>query len=184
MILDKLSELEQNCLARAIPIISKEKAKLLLKKIQQLKPKRILELGTAIGYSGIILGSEGAELTTIELNPRAAEEAVINFAKFNINAQIIIGDGVEIVKDLVKNKQSYDLIFIDFYLQGYHFVLEDCIKLLKDNGVIIADNVNLEVQRKDKIINCQDFKKAILNHPQLKTEIIEIGDGISISQKV
>ncbi|MEW5896345.1 MAG: methyltransferase domain-containing protein [Nanoarchaeota archaeon] len=182
MDLHQLKLLEQQSIKRGIPILNKEKSIWLLKKIKELRPQKILELGTANGYSGIILGSEGAELTTIEINEKIAEEAKENFVKFAIKAEVIVGDGVEIAKkEIVKKlrkekKEYYDLIFIDFSKRDYIKVLEDCIELTKKNGFIIADNVNME--------KCKEFKDAILNHPQLKTEIIEIKDGISCSEKI
>ena len=172
-ILLKLYDLEEQSIARRIPIIGSVKGKWLLEQIQKYKPKKILELGTANGYSGCILGSEGADLITIELNPHIAKEALNNFEKNEIKAQVIIGDGVQIIKEL---NTSFDLIFIDFHKSGYYQVLEDCLRLLKKNGLMIADNITFE--------GCQDFKKAILHHPRLQTQIIDIKDGLSFSMKL
>ena len=175
--INKLKNLEKKSILRGIPIIGSEKGAWLLQKVQELKPKRILELGTANGYSGIILGSFGAELTTIELDDKIAEEAMRNFAEFNTKAEIVLGDGVEIVKELAsKNENYFDLIFIDFAKKQYLPVLEDCLKLVKKGGLIIADNISFT--------GCQDYKEAVLNHSNLKTEIIEIKDGLSCSEKI
>ena len=92
MKISDLKELEKESLEKRIPIIGSKKGKWLLDKIKELKPKKILELGTANGYSGIILGSENGELTTLEINPKIAEEAKNNFNKFKIKNKIIIGD--------------------------------------------------------------------------------------------
>ena len=176
-IIASLTELEQQSKEKKIPIIGSEKGTWLLSKIKELKPKRILELGTANGYSAIILGSEGASITTIELDDKIAEEAMRNFSLFNTKAEIIIGDGVEIVHDLVsKNKGSFDLIFIDFAKKKYLPVLEDCLQLVRQGGLIIADNISFD--------GCQDYKKEVLSNSQLKTEIIEIKDGLSCSEKL
>ena len=169
-----MNKLEKESLARNIPILGSEKGQWLLEQIQRLKPKTILELGTANGYSGIILGSENAELTTIDQDAKITKEAISNYSQFSINAKIIIGDGVEIVKELPTN--FFNLIFIDFYKKGYLKILDDCLRLLKNDGVIIADNISAE--------GCQDFREAILQHPKLNTEIINIKDGLSISEKV
>lgn len=168
MVILKLKELEKESISRGIPIIGSEKGTWLYDKILELKPKKVLELGTANGYSGIILGSEGAELTTVELDSKIAEKAKSNFEKFNINARIIIGDGVEEIKKLDEN---FDLIFIDFAKKKYIKILEDCIRLGK---YIIADNISFE--------GCQDFKEKILNDKRLETEIIDIKDGLSFSK--
>jgi len=173
MIISQLNQLEQESVSRKIPIIGSEKGQWLLNIVEKLKPQKILELGTANGYSGIILGNKGAELTTIELNPGIAEEAQKNFKIFNIKAKIIVGDGVEEIKKL---DEQFDLIFIDFAKKKYITILNDCLRLVKIGRHIIADNISFT--------NCQDFKKSILNHPQLKTEIIEIKDGLSFSEKI
>ena len=172
-VIEELKQLEQESRDRKIPIIGSEKGQWLLQKVEELKPQKILELGTANGYSGIILASKGAELTTIELNPKIAEEAQENFKQFNVKAKIIIGDGVEEIKKL---DDKFDLIFIDFAKKKYIRVLNDCLRLIKTGSHIIADNISFD--------NCKDFKEAVLNHPQLKTKIIEIKDGLSFSVKI
>jgi predicted O-methyltransferase YrrM len=176
-ILTNLKQLEQESISRNIPIIGPEKGAWLLEQIQEYQPQKILELGSANGYSGCILGSQKAELTTIELNEKIAKEAMENYAKFNINAKILIDDGVQIIKEL---NDSFDLIFIDFHLNGYMKVLEDCIRLLNQKGILIADNINLKFKGRD----CQDFKKAILSDKRLKTKIVDIKDGLSSSKKI
>src|SRR3989344_6990916 len=110
MKISDLKELEKESLEKRIPIIGSKKGKWLLDKVKELKPKNILELGTANGYSGIILGSEKGELTTIEMDSNIAEEAEKNFKKFNINANIIIGNANLEIKNI---KEKFDLIYID-----------------------------------------------------------------------
>ena len=176
-IIERLKKLETESIERGIPILGSLKGKFILEKIKELKPKNILELGTANGYSGIILGNEKGKLTSVEINPIIAKEAKENFKKFRIKAEIIIDDGVKFVKKLASSKRNYfDLIFIDFAKKSYIKVLEDCIKLTKKDGVIIADNLHFK--------ECKDFKKAVLNHPQLKTEIVKIADWMSFSKKI
>ena len=88
----------------------------------------------------------------------------------------MVGDAVEIVKRSAKEKQEYyDMIFIDFTKKKYLEVLEDCIKLVRKGGLIIADNIAME--------GCQDYQQTVLSHPQLKTELIPIRDGLSCSRK-
>lgn len=176
MEISDLNELEQKSIQRNIPIIGSEKGEWLLNKIKELKPKRILELGTANGYSGIILGSEGAELTTVDKDTRIVKEAMKNYSKFDVNAKILIGDAVEIVEDLVSKKEEFDLIFIDFEKKFYLDVLDNCITLVKNGGIIMADNINMA--------KCQEFKKVVMKHSKLQTVIIEIGDGLSYSVKI
>ncbi len=179
MIISLLQDLENESIARGIPILGWEKGRWLWNKVKEMQPEHVLELGTANGYSGTILGSEGAELITIEINPSAVKEAAKNFSQFNIAANILIGDGVDIVKNLTQNKEnagSFDIIFIDFAKSKYIEVLENCLKLVKKGGFIIADNITME--------GCHKFKIAVLKHPQLKTELIKIKDGLSCSEKI
>src|SRR3989344_2543910 len=176
-VLLKLQPLEQESISRGIPILGSKKGAWLLQKIQQAKPQRILELGTANGYSGCILGSQEAELTTLEVNAIIAEEARQNFKRYGITAQVLVGNAAEIVKRLAKDKQGYyDLIFIDFAKNKYIAVLENCISLVKKGGLIIADNITMD--------GCQYYQEAVLNHPRLKTELIPIRDGLSCSEKI
>jgi predicted O-methyltransferase YrrM len=173
--LQKLQPLQEESQKRGIPIIGPEKGAWLLEKVKEVEPRKILELGTANGYSGCILGSERAELTTIEQDPWIAEDARKNFSKFEISAKIIIGDAVEAVQGLVNENIQFDLIFIDFAKKKYIEVLENCINLVKQNGLIIADNITMN--------GCQDYKEAILKDERLETEIINIKDGLSCSRK-
>lgn len=176
MILQQLQPLEQESIARGIPILGSKKGAWLLQHVQERQPQQILELGTANGYSGCILGSAGAELTTIDVNAIIAEEARQNFKKYGINAQVLVGDAVQITKRLAKEKiEYYDLIFIDFAKNKYIEVLESSIQLVKKGGLIIADNITMD--------GCQDYQEAVLHHPQLKTELIPIRDGLSCSEK-
>lgn len=174
--LQKLKLLEEESMARKIPILGSDKGTWLYQKVKEVKPKKILEIGTANGYSGIILGSSGAELITIEINEKIAEEARNNFIKFKIKAQILLGSGVELVHELAEKNNKYNLIFIDFAKKEYINILESCVKIISPKGWIIADNINKE--------KCQNFKYAVLDHPQLKTEIINIKDGLSCSRKI
>ena len=175
-ILNKLSKLKEESISRGIPILKRSNAELLLNKVKELQPKRILELGTANGYSGCILGSEGAELVTIESDKIIASEAIENFRKHGINARLIVGDGVEEVKNLVDTQaqskhNSFDLIFIDFMKRKYIEVLEDCIHLCTKGGVIIADNIDNE--------KCADFLRKVTSDKRLDTNI---SHGMSVSR--
>ena len=102
-----------------------------------------------------------------------------NFEKFKINAHIMVGDGVKFVRSLADhptNKESFDLIFIDFEKKKYISVLEDCITLVKINGLIVADNVTMD--------KCKDYLEKVLNDSRLKTELIKIKDGLTVSRKI
>ena len=179
MIINDLKTLEKESREEGIPIIGAKKGAYLLGKVKELQPQLILELGTANGYSGTILGSQGAKLITVEQDPRRLKEAAETFPKFNIKATIINNDCQIETKRTAedkKNHNTFDMIFLDFEKKGYIKVLNDCIKLLKKGGVMIADNISHDY--------CKDFKEKIRGHKKLKTEIINIEDGLSCSVKV
>jgi len=167
----ELHELENHCIKDKIPLIGRKKAEWLLQHISQTKPGNILECGTGYGYSGCILGSAGGRLITIENNKKNAAIAEIQLKQHHINADVITGDAVQKIKELANN--AFDLVFIDFAKKKYNLILEDCIKRTRKNGYIIADNISFS--------GCADYKDAVLQHPQLRTKIINIGDGLACS---
>ena len=174
-IINDLKSLESESLARGIPIIGCEKAEWLLSKIEELRPEQVLELGTANGYSGLVLGSLGANLLTVELDKKIASEAVQNFKNFNIDAKVVVADGVAVVCDLVDKNQLFDLIFVDFAKKKYVNVFNSCLKLLRVGGFLIADNINF--------LGCKDFKNLVVSSKFLDTQLIDIKDGLSFSKK-
>ena len=167
----KMDAIETEQKRRGVPLIGKEKGKFIFEILKNKKPKKILELGTGEGYSGIILGSTGAELTTIDWNKNRIDKSKKNFAKFGMNVTLIEGDCIEKIKIL---NEKYDIIFMDFTKKNYKTILEDCIKLLKRDGIIIADNV--------KMIKTKKFHDMITGDKRFFTKIIEIGDGLSVSK--
>lgn len=178
MILDDLDELEKSCRKRFIPIIGRKKGELLFNLVQELKPKKILELGTASGYSGIILACEGAKLLSIDFDHISVDEANENFLKFKVNAKSVLATGEDYIKTLARDeKNAYDLIFLDFSKKKYHEVFPFCMKLLKKGGYLVADNV--------KSVYAMDFKRDILNSRNLTTEIKKVSDDeMSFSKKL
>ena len=190
-----LKDIEDRAIKNNIPIIHGEVANLLKIIINISKSKKILEIGTAIGYSAIILcqaAGDYAHISTIELNEERAQEAKYNIKRMGLenNIQVIQGDAMEVLNFL---DEKYDLIFLDGAKGHYQEILEKSIDLLKNQGVLISDNVlfkgmvandNLVVRRKRTIVNrMRNYLEYICNHPKLQTSVIPIGDGIAISYK-
>lgn len=181
MILDELNELLNLCKKKFIPTIGKEKGKVLLNLVLEHKPKKILELGSASGYSAIILASEGANVTTVDFDHVSVDEANENFKKYNVDAKALLVESAErFAIELSRKKDeedTYDLIFLDFAKKKYHEVFPFCLALLKKGGVLAADNV--------KSVYCMDFKRDILNNRRLRTQIVNVeNDEMSISKKL
>lgn len=158
------------------------------------KIHRILEIGTAVGYSAIcfteFLDKDGI-IDTIEREENRVKEARENIKKAEVddNINIYYGDAIEILPTLDK---KYDLIFIDAAKGKYPLFLEHALRLINDEGVIIADNIlykgyvmsdyNKHKQR-TAVKNLREFIAKIQENPLLDTQILEVGDGLSISKK-
>jgi predicted O-methyltransferase YrrM len=178
---------------RYIPIIKPETGQFLRVMIKASKPARILEIGTAIGYSTILMAraaGEGVEVVTIEINEDLALEARENFLHYGLENRINlkIGDALEILPYL---KREYELVFIDAAKGQYLNYLDLVIDLVPPGGVIIADNVlyrgyvrkkgSVKHKRRTMVNVLREYIKVVKNHPLLDSSIVPIGDGLAVS---
>jgi len=179
-----------------VPIVQKEVAALLQVLTKTAGAKKVLEVGTAIAYSTLLfceaMGPDG-HITTIERNDEMVALAKENINKANRENQVRLlqGDAEDILRFL---EGTYDIIFLDGAKGQYNEFLEKCLGYLKPGGLLISDNIlykgmiatdDLVVRRKRTIVNrMRQYLETICNHPQLKTSIIPIGDGLALSYKV
>jgi predicted O-methyltransferase YrrM len=176
-IIEKLKPIEADAKIRWIPVIGSEKAKVVLDILSKYKPKRILELGCAIGYSTMILGSLGASVVSVDTNNKELIEARENFSKFGFsNIETINGHGNEVMKGMVDSGEKFDLIFLDFEKRYYVEALELCYNLLEVGGVLLTDNIN---HPKSAL-----FKEMMLKDSRFESSLEDVGDGILVSVKV
>ncbi|WP_298840120.1 O-methyltransferase [Clostridium sp.] len=188
-----LDELEKFSVKNGVPIVQKETAKFLELMVKMNRPKKILELGTAIGYSAILmnLASDGlSEITTIERDQRMIEIASDNIMKCGLQDKITIikGDCLDLLESI---KGEYDMIFMDAGKGHYNHFLPNCLRLLKKDGVLIADNVlfrgmvaskELATHRKITIIKrMKSYLELVSSNDELVTSVIPMGDGISVT---
>ena len=186
-------EMKQKALNEQIPIIMDDT----LEKIDEIltikKPNKILEIGTAVGYSAICFSkylSKNGKLDTIERDENRAEQARNNIKNMKLENKIFIfeGDAVEILPTL---NDKYDIVFIDAAKGKYPFFLKQALRLLNDDGIILADNIlykgyvlsdyNKHKQR-TAVRNLREYIKEVTENSNLETEILEIGDGLAISR--
>ncbi len=185
-----------------IPVIKSESHKLLNALIEKYKPMQILEIGTAVGYSGItILSSTDGTLTTIEHNKNFIKQAKKNFTKCKLinRVKIIEGDCLVEIARLISNpeyKNYFDFIFLDGPKAQYDSMLDGLLYLLKPNGIFLADNVlfrgyiagkNTAPTRRYKTIikRLNQFIENCKNHKNLTDfELINIEDGLIFAKKV
>lgn len=178
-----------------VPIVQPEVARWLQVMCQIVKPKRILEVGTAIGYSAMVMAEASPtlqKLTTIERYDKAYERAKVNIQKSPVGdkLELLFGDAADILPTL---SEPYDLIFLDAAKAQYPAFLPECLRLLNKGGVLISDNVlykgmvanrALLIRRKITIVKrIKRYLIEISNHPELETSIIPIGDGVALSYK-
>lgn len=190
-----LAEMEEFARINHVPIIQPEVAKLLLVLGKVHKPRKILEVGTAIGYSSILLSSvlqPGGRLDTIERYELMADRAKDNIKRAGREdvISIMVGDALEVLKCLDK---KYDMIFLDAAKGQYPEFLPDCLRMLEKGGLMVSDNVlykgmvatdELVVRRKKTIVKrMRDYLDTICNSEELDTSIIPIGDGVALSYK-
>ncbi len=190
-----LKELENHALENHVPIIQPEVAALLTLLGRLVKPVRILEVGTAIGYSSILLSrilEPGGRIDTIERYALMIEKAKGNIkaAGLENTINIIEGDALEVLKCL---DRPYDMIFLDAAKGQYPEFLPECVRVLKKGGLLVSDNVlykgmianeELVVRRKKTIVKrLRDFLDSLCRDESLDTSIIPIGDGVALSYK-
>lgn len=190
-----LRELEVYAEENSVPIVHKEVSDLLKVLIRMKKPKKILEVGCAIGYSSILFATtcEGdVDITTCERNPIMIDKAKenIKLAGFENNIKILEGDAAELLKDV---EGEFDMIFLDAAKGQYQLFYDLVIDKLKVGGVLISDNIlykgmiaddKLVVRRKKTIVRrMRDYLDYICNCDYLTTSLLPIGDGVAISYK-
>lgn len=193
MKLEELEKIKQKALEEHIPIIMDETLEVIEKYMNSVKPKRILEIGTAVGYSSIcftkFLDKNGI-IDTIEREENRVIEAKENIKKAEVEEKINIyqGDAVEILPTL---NEKYDMVFIDAAKGKYPFFLKESLRMINENGIIFADNIlykgyvmsdyNKHKQR-TAVRNLREYIKEVSENPNLETEILEVGDGLAISR--
>ena len=190
-----LEEIEKQAHIDGVPIIRKEMESFLRVMIGLSKPKKILELGTAVGYSAILMSecSEDINIVTIENYEPRIIEAKKNIKKAQKEDRITLleGDALEIMKGL---DETFDFVFMDAAKAQYIYFLPEIMRLLKKGGVLIADNVLQEgdlveskfaTRRRDRTIHTRmrEYMYQVKNSPELETTIVPIGDGITMSIK-
>ena len=188
-----IEKIKEKALEEHIPIIMDDALIEIEKRMQEKKPTKILEIGTAVGYSAICFSkflADNGKIDTIERDIDRANEAKENVKKLELEDRIniIVGDAVEILPTL---NDKYDMIFIDAAKGKYPFFLKEALRLLASNGIIFADNIlykgyvmsdyNKHKQR-TAVRNLRQYIAETTSNEHLETQILEVGDGLAISK--
>ena len=195
-----LYELEKYAGEKHVPVMRHQSAWCIKFFIEAMNVSRILEVGTAIGYSALFMAWCGSDIKidTIEKVKERIETAGENFKKYDTGSQITLleGDAADVLDELVDNNQSYDMVFLDAAKAQYPAYLTAVEKLLRKGGVLITDNVLQEgcilesryaVTRRDRTIHkrMREYLDTLTHSPETwNTMIIPAGDGIAVSTKV
>jgi len=189
----ELEKIKKKALEDKVPIIMDDTLEVVDKILTEIKPNKILEIGTAVGYSAICFSEylqENGKIDTIERDTERVKEARENIKKAEVEDKINIyeGDAVEILPTL---NDEYDVVFIDAAKGKYPFFLNQALRMIRQGGVIIADNVlykgyvmsdyNKHKQR-TAVRNLREYIAEITNNDKLETKILEVGDGLAISK--
>ena len=184
--MNNIEQIKQKALEEHIPIIMDETLKEVGKILEELKPTKILEIGTAVGYSTI------RYIDTIERDEERIKEAIQNIKDMNLEEKIHIfeGDALEILPKLTG---PYDMVFIDAAKGKYPIFLQEALRMLRVGGIIIGDNVlykgyvlsdyNKHKQR-TAVRGLRQFLKDLEENENLETKLLEVGDGLIVSKKI
>lgn len=191
-----LNQIEKYALDTQVPIIRKEMQSFLRFLLTMKRPMKILEVGTAIGFSALLMSEyapQGCQITTIEKYEPRIPIARDNFKKAGKEDCITLleGDAVEILQQL---EGQYDLIFMDAAKGQYINFMPDILRLLAKDGLLVSDNVlqdgdviesRYAVVRRNRTIHgrMREYLYELTHHPQLETCILPVGDGITLSVK-
>lgn len=194
---DALRTIRKEAKENSVPIIRKDTEELIRILLEIKKPEKILEVGTAIGFSSVFMGEntkETAHITTIENYPPRIERAKENIRLAGMENKITLleGDAKDWLKEL---SDPYDLIFMDAAKGQYIHFFDDVLRVLKTGGILLSDNVLQDgdifesrygIRRRNHTIHhrMREYLYVLTHHESLKTVILETGDGITVSVKI
>ena len=189
-----LNEIEKEAKADLVPVIRREMQSFLKVLVAIHRPLRVLEVGTAVGFSALLFceyGPENMQVTTIEKYEKRIPIARENFRRAGRENQITLleGDAADILKEL---QESYDLIFMDAAKGQYIHFLDDVLRLMKPGSVLVSDNVlqggdiiesHYAVERRNRTIykRMREYLYELKHNDKLLTSVIPLGDGVTVS---
>ena len=188
----RLAARRAEALARGIPVADEETLNFLLLTLEMYKPERILEIGTAVGLSGVAMLQTlpNAKLTTIELEEERYDEAKQNFADFGVETRVnaYLGDAAEI---LAMMDGQFDFVFLDGPKAQYEKYLFDLKRLMKKGAVLFSDDVLLygwvsgvepTPQKRHSIVEkIRSYLQTLTSDEDFRTSVLDVGDGVALS---
>lgn len=195
-----ISDLEKKALSNQVPIIRRATRDLLRYLLHIHQPERVLEIGTAVGYSALFMKEclpEHSQIDTIEKASARIREAKGNFERYDLRGQIHLyeGDALQVLKERLSAGASYDFIFMDAAKGQYMNFLQDVLDMMRPGAILVSDNIlhdgdilesRYAVTRRDRTIHSRmrDYLYTLTHHEQLETICLSLGDGMTISTKL
>jgi predicted O-methyltransferase YrrM len=191
-----LARLEREAEEESWPIIDRAAADLLEVLVAAVKPERALEIGTAIGYSGIVIAralASWANLETIEIDPKTADRAARNFSEAGLSGRVKVhkGDALAVIRKL---ENRYDFVFLDAAKTMYEEALRMILPLMPKGSMVVVDNLLWSGRvvgapapgeaRAEDTAAIRKFNEAFLKNPALRATIVPVGDGLGVAVRV
>lgn len=196
---DYINNLEKEALRDEVPVIRRGTRDLLRYLLRIKRPERVLEVGTAVGYSALFMKEclpEASRIVTIEKVEMRLVKARENLRKYDKerNIRLVEGDACEVLKRMAKEEQKYDFIFMDAAKGQYLNFLPDILTLLESGGTLVSDNIlhdcdviesRYAVTRRDRTIHSRmrEYLYTITHMEELETICLSLGDGVTVSTK-
>ncbi len=193
---EKLNDIKRQALENHVPILQDVSLDFIQMILSVKRPNKILELGTAVGYSAInfskYLSGKDCKIKTIEINEKMYNQAINNIKEMELEdkIEVIFADATEYLPTIDENIEKFDVIFIDAAKGQYPKFLDNALRLINDNGIIIADNVLFkgrvmsdynEHRNRTAVNRLRSYIKTINENEILDSHVFDIGDGIAVS---
>lgn len=189
-------EIEKYAKENFIPIIRPKSRQILMDEVKKASPSKILEIGSAIGYSGLcMLFASSASLVTIEKDEERTAMARQNFERYNVaeRVQLINDDALKVLTNLAEEGSQFDFVFLDGPKGQYHKYLPLLTKLLVKGGTLFADNVSvmglvdstepIAHKHRTMVVNMRKFLSDVSSSSQFESQILKVEDGILIAKR-
>lgn len=182
---------EETELQEFIPVVDDDVARLLKLLLHLIRPTRVLEIGTSIGYSTTsmaqVVREYGGKISTVEFDRQVAEQAQKNFKRAGVSdcIELLIGDAQEVVPQL---ETGFDFIFLDVDKRLYSKLLPSCVSLLRQGGVLAAEDtlfpvIDLDPKWRNLLAPIDEFNRLVCANDELESTILPIGDGVTVAVK-
>ena len=195
-----IEEIRKKAAADDMPIIRRDSEQLLKSVLKMKNPRKILEIGTCVGYSAIVMAAyteADAHITTIEIGEKDYEMALDNVKKAGYEGKIscILADATDVLKNYAECDERFDFIFMDAAKAQYINWLKDVTKILKPRGVLLSDNIlhdgdviqsRFAVERRDRTTHARlrEYLYELTHSDDYMTSVLDAGDGMSISVRL